>query len=170
MPRDDTIYQWQADPVRDHEGRNWGAGKNKGYQMSFTLNLYDKDTKQKSKLDNCLSLRHKFEKMTPELYNDMLGEAEISAQKMKRNYKLTVVGVEHSTLIVWRRREAGKKMLPRLHSGNIPKQKSQAQRFEPVDGKLKHWRDRTNGKVYSNGMYVRYIKKGDIEKAKPLKR
>lgn len=170
MPRDNTVYQWQVDAVRDHKGRNWTAGNNKGYQMSYTFKLYDKTTGEKQTLENCLSLRHKFEPMNRELEEEMLDEAEISAQKMTRNYNLAVVEVVHSTLLVWRRREEGKKKLPALHGRNIPKQKTQAQRFEPVDGDLKHWRDRTNGKVYSNGMYVRYINTGQIERAKPLKR
>jgi len=168
--RDDTIYQWQADPVRDHKGRHWKAAGNRGYQMSFTLVLRDSFTRERVEVENCLSLRHKFEELTPEVQEDMLREAEISAQKMQRNYHLAVVGVEHSTLIVWRRREAGKKKLPPLTSRNIPRQKTQAQRFELVDEKKKHWRDRVTGKVYSNGMFVRYIKKGELEKAKPLQK
>jgi hypothetical protein len=158
--------RWYIEDVSDYQGRNWSGNMNRGYQMVYTLEMKDPATKKRVVVHDAFSRKYNAIRITPEIEKDMLNDATLSARKKSNNYSLKFAAIVSSKLRVWRvlskNRKPGK--VP------LPKRTSQAARFEMVDPVKKHWRDRVTGKVYSNGQYVRKIKKGHLEDATPLKR
>lgn len=158
--------RWYVEDVDDYQGRNWSGSGNRGYQMIYDLEMRDPKTKTTVVVRDCFSRKYDATRITPELERDMLQDAILSGRKKTARYEMTLKAVISSRLRVWRILKKGRKpaKVP------LPKRTTQAQRFVLIDPVKKHWQDRVTGKVYSNGQYVRKIKKGKLDEATPLRR
>jgi hypothetical protein len=167
----DPTKRWAVEDVEDYQDRNWSGRENRGYQMVYDLRMYDQKQHTHIIVRNVFSMKYQAVQLTPQIERQMLQDAEINAQKVVINYNLVLSAVLKKTLRVWRSLSRKRKAAPLR--GNLPKkrtatvtQKVGSTRFILVDEKKKHWKDMKTGLVYSNGQYVRNIKKGKA--ARPL--